>query len=82
MRHTRIAVFQVNDSTGITRLISVPGTTFTEGAKVEAALRENYGRSFYVTFLGRFDQVETITDLAELLNVALLPPENCVATSG
>lgn len=76
----RIAGFQINDSTGVARLIGVPGTTVAEREKVEVTLRENY-TSFYVTFLGRVDHVETITDVAELLKLALLPPENCVASS-
>jgi hypothetical protein len=83
MRHTKSAVFQINDSCSAVRLICVRGATFADGARLETALRDSYGTCFYVTFLGRFDQIETVANVVEFLDLALQPLDmTCGATRG
>lgn len=75
MRREKLAVFQVNDTAGVTRLVAVRGVTFAHGTRLEAALRAMRGHGLHVTFLGRFDHVETVQGAADLLNLAQQRPE-------
>ncbi len=72
MRHDKSAVFQINDD-GAVRLICVRGLTFMESVKLEKAFRERVGGHLYVTFLGRFDCIQTASGIGEFLDLALGP---------
>jgi hypothetical protein len=73
MRHDKSAVFQINDPEGVVRLICVRSATFGDGARLEAFLRGSLGTCLHVTFLGRYDRVDTVNDLAEFLDLAFQP---------
>jgi len=68
LRYNRVAVFQINDSGGLARLICVRGATFAEGVRFEQLL---HGSSLAVTFLGRFETVETVTGAKAFLDSCL-----------
>jgi hypothetical protein len=72
MRHNKSAVFQINDG-GAVRLICVRGLTFGASIELENAFKERVGRPVDVTFLGRFDRVETASGIREFLDLALGP---------
>lgn len=69
MRHEKYAVFQVTNSHGHARLICVHGIDFGDGAKFETELQNMCGAWLHITFLGRFDQIESATDLAQALDL-------------
>lgn len=71
MRQDKCAVFQIANNDGTVRLICVPGATFGDGARFEAELREYGGGCLHVSFLGRFDQIQSAADLGELLGLLL-----------
>jgi hypothetical protein len=79
MRHSKAAVFQVNDCEGVARLVCVRGATFAEGARLEMVLRKSLGTFCHVTFLGRFDEIETVSDVAEFLR-SYLPASRRIPT--
>lgn len=68
MRHDKCAVFQVSNNEGVARLICVPSATFGDGARFETELRQYCGAWLNVSFLGRFDQIESAANLRELLD--------------
>lgn len=70
MRHDKSAVFQINDGEAV-RLICVRGLTFGGGIELEKSFKERVGRPVDVTFLGRFDRVETASGIEEFLDLAL-----------
>lgn len=72
MSHEKSAVFRINDG-GAVRLICVPGLTFTGGVQLEKIFKERVGRPVDVTFLGRFDSVETASGIEEFLDLVLEP---------
>jgi hypothetical protein len=69
MRHDKSSVFQINDG-GAVRLICVRGLTFTGGVELEKAFKERVGEAVDITFLGRFDRVETASSIGEFLDLA------------
>jgi hypothetical protein len=71
MRHDKCAVFQIANNDGTARLICVPSATFADGARLETELREYGGGCLQVSFLGRFDQIQSAGDLSELLGLLL-----------
>jgi len=72
MRHEKSAVFRINDG-GVVRLICVRGLTFRRSIQLEKAFKERVGRPVSVTFLGRFDSIETASGIGEFLDLALEP---------
>jgi hypothetical protein len=72
MRHDKSAVFQINDC-GAVRLICVRGLTFVGSIKLEKAFKERTGKPVNVTFLGRFDRIDTASGIGEFLDLALEP---------
>jgi len=74
MRHEKLAVFQVTNNHGHARLICVHGIDFGDGAKLETDLQSTCGTWLHITFLGRFDQVESATDLAQALDLLVAGP--------
>jgi hypothetical protein len=70
MIHEKLAVFRINDG-GTVRLICVRGLTFTGSVQLEKAFKERVGRPVDVTFLGRFDRIETASGIEEFLDLAL-----------
>jgi hypothetical protein len=72
MRHDKSAVFRINDG-GAVRLICVRGLTFTGSVQLEKVFKERVGRPGDVTFLGRFDSVETASGIEEFLDLVLEP---------
>jgi hypothetical protein len=72
MRHEKSAVFRINDG-GAVRLICVRGLTFTGSVQLEKAFKERVCRPVNVTFLGRFDSIETASGIGEFLDLALEP---------
>jgi hypothetical protein len=72
MRHDKLAVFRINEG-GVVRLICVRGLTFTGSIQLEKAFKERVGRPVNVTFLGRFDSIETASGIEEFLDLALEP---------
>jgi hypothetical protein len=83
MRHDKSAVFQINDC-GAVRLICVRGLTFVGSIELEKAFKERAARSVEVTFLGRFDRIETASGIGEFLDLALGPEiiSGCAGPSG
>ena len=69
MRHEKCAVFQVTNNHGHARLICVHGIDFGDGAKFETELQNTCGAWLHITFLGRFDQIESATDLAQAFDL-------------
>lgn len=69
MRHDKWAVFQITNNEGEARLIIVRSATFSDGAKLETELQESYGMIFHTRFLGRFDQIQTATHPAGVLEL-------------
>jgi hypothetical protein len=69
MRHEKCAVFQVTNNHGHARLICVHGIDFGDGAKFETELQNTCGAWLHITFLGRFDQIESASDLAQALDL-------------
>ena len=74
MRHDKYAVFQVTNNYGFSRLICINGVRFSDGAKFEAELQNACGAWLHITFLGRFDQIESATDLPHALDLLLAGP--------
>ena len=72
MSHDKSAVFQINDG-GAVRLICVRGLTFTGSVQLEKAFKERVCRPVDVTFLGRFDRIDTVSGIGEFLDLALEP---------
>jgi len=70
MRHDKSAVFKINDG-GAVRLICVPGLSFTGGVQLEKAFKERVGRAVDVTFLGRFDRIESVLGIGQFLDLLL-----------
>lgn len=65
MRHDKYAVFQVTNNQGFSRLICVRGASFADAAHFEAETGRCCESWLHVSFLGRFDQVESAVDLTE-----------------
>jgi hypothetical protein len=74
MRHNKCAVFQATNNQGMARLICVHGIDFKDGATLEAEMQSICGAWLHVTFLGRFDQVESATDLAQAFALLFAGP--------
>lgn len=79
MRHDRYAVFQVTNNQGMTRLICVPGASFRDGARFESELQRCCDSWLHVSFLGRFDQVESATDLAQAFELLAQGATPCLS---
>lgn len=74
MRHEKCAVFQVTNNHGHARLICVHGMDFGDGAKLERELQNTCGAWLHITFLGRFDRIESATDLEQALDLVVAGP--------
>ena len=74
MRHAKCAVFQVTNNHGFSRLICISGVRFSDSTKFEAELKNACGAWLHITFLGRFDQIESATDLPHALDLLLAGP--------
>ena len=74
MRHDKCAVFQVTNNHGHARLICVHGIDFGDGAKFETELQNTCGAWLHITFLGRFDRIESATDLAQAIDLLVAGP--------
>jgi hypothetical protein len=61
----KIAVFQVNQRDGQTRLVCVPMPSLHSAVDLESWLRMHAGSATDVTFLGRFDSVHTAMEQQE-----------------
>jgi hypothetical protein len=70
MRHNKSAVFRINDD-GAVRLICVRGLTFAGSIELEKMFKERVGKPLDVTFLGRFERVETASGIREFIDLAL-----------
>lgn len=69
MRHDKYAVFQITNNHGYARLICVHGIDFGDSAKFETELQNTCAAWLHITFLGRFDQIESAADLAQAFDL-------------
>ncbi len=63
------AVFQISESDGYARLISVEVASLRDAVELEAALRQRLPR-FHVALLGRFERIELAGSIDEFLELA------------
>jgi hypothetical protein len=75
-RQTKSAVFQISRCDGWVRLIVVEVRSLRAALDIEAAARRRLPANWCLTFIGRFDAIENVTNIAQF--VANLPDSNFI----